>query len=532
MVVKKFYGKTTRDALRQVREELGADALILSNRPTIGGGVEIMAVADADVATLATSLSTTTRHPPRNAPATPASPVAPGPTSNLNGNAPPQSIPQPGSPRAATPPMNGTAPSGAAVNRALARTYAMPVEPLSGPAVPPPQQPPSSTPTTPPPRRPSAPPPLVDEAADYEVELRPRPASPPPQQPQRPAGPASSLPPHAESLRSHNAAPDPEMARQREIAVEELRQIGDEIKQLRSLLQGQLASFAWADMEHRAPNRLELFRYLLASGLSAALIRQLIDKMPAQYNGELALKWARSALMHNLKCAEADRELLDQGGIYAVVGPTGVGKTTTVAKLAARATMRFGAQHVALITTDSYRIGAQDQLRIYGKILSVPVYAVQNEAELQLTLADLADRHLVFIDTVGMGQRDARVAQQAAMFSHAGRPVERLLLIAANADGHTLEDVVRQYRGEGLTGCLLSKIDEAIALAPALDAIIRNRMRLFYVTNGQRVPEDLHLASASFLIDRALKAPQQPGSPFTLQGDELPIMNAAQAGWL
>ncbi|VEB41016.1 Flagella-associated GTP-binding protein [Chromobacterium violaceum] len=183
---------------------------------------------------------------------------------------------------------------------------------------------------------------------------------------------------------------------------QELRQIGDEIKLLRSLLQSQLASFAWSDMEGKAPNRLELFKHLLAMGFSAQLIRQLIEKMPAQYQAEVAVKWARSALAHNLKCADADREVMDRGGIFALVGPTGVGKTTTVAKLAARATMRFGAQHVALITTDSYRIGAQDQLRIYGKILGVPVFSIQNEGDLQLTLADLSNRHIVFIDTVGM----------------------------------------------------------------------------------------------------------------------------------
>ncbi|WP_024303813.1 flagellar biosynthesis protein FlhF [Pseudogulbenkiania sp. MAI-1] len=466
MVVKKFFGKTTRDALRQVREELGADALILSNRPTMGGGVEIMAVADADVANLATTLSTSTsKHPPRHVPA----PVAPT--------------------------------GGGAVNRALARTYALPVEPLEPPA-------------------PAAPTPaqLAASAAFPPRRETPPPPAAAPQQPLPPAAPAPV-----------KASPPP--AEEPEEVSQELKHIGEEIKLLRSLLQSQLASFAWSDMEERTPNRIELFKHLLAAGLSATLIRQLIDKMPAQYQGDVTLKWARSALMHNLKCADADRDVMERGGVYALVGPTGVGKTTTVAKLAARATMKFGAQHVALITTDSYRIGAQDQLRIYGKILGVPVYSIQNESELQLTLADLASRHIVFIDTVGMGQRDARVAAQTQMFDGAGREIQRILLMAANADGHTLEDVVRHYRGHGLAGCILSKIDESVAMGPALDVIIRNRLKMFYITNGQRVPEDLHLANAAFLIDRAMRSPQQ-NSPFALQGDELPIMNAAQAGWL
>ncbi|AXK38148.1 flagellar biosynthesis protein FlhF [Crenobacter cavernae] len=506
MVVKKYFGKTTRDALRQVREELGADALILSNRPTVGGGVEIMAVADADVAALATTLSTNSRHPARNThgSALRAAPAAP-------------------------------AAGGNALNRAIARTYAMPVEGLSSPAQPQFQATkPAATPIVPNDPQPAERPPerSMLPFSDHLGSPAGTPRQPAANRREEPE--AAPRPVIAPEPVPHAAAPAPEPAALRQDAAssEDIRQIGDEIKLLRSILQSQLATFAWNHLEDRSPNRAELFRSLLSSGLSSALIRQLIAKMPGQYEGEVASKWARSALTHNLKCAEADRELLDQGGIFALVGPTGVGKTTTVAKLAARAVMKFGPQHVALVTTDGYRIGAQDQLRIYGKILGVPVYAVQNEAELELTLADLAGRHIVFVDTVGMGQRDARVVQQAAMFAAAGRPVERILLLAANADGHTLEDVVRHYRGVGLAGCILSKIDESVSLGPALDAVIRNRLRLFYVTNGQRVPEDLHLASASYLIDRALKAPQLPASPFEMQANEMAIMNAAQAGWL
>ncbi|WP_147692538.1 flagellar biosynthesis protein FlhF [Vogesella mureinivorans] len=480
MVVRKFYGKTTRDALRQVREELGADALILSNRPTLGGGVEIMAVADADVSALATTLTPPSQpKPPRNVPQQPA-PVSPAPQQQ------------------ASP----------AVNRALARTYAMPVEPLEEPPAPPPPPPPPE-----PPR--NQPQPFLEH-----VQASSRRTAPPPQSAAQPAAAANPR-------RAAPAQDEPD----REQMAQELKQISDEIKQLRSLLQSQLAGFAWSDMEQRTPNRTELFRHLLTAGFSSALIRQLTQKLPPQYDGDVAQKWARSALIHNLKCMDPLHDPIEAGGIYALVGPTGVGKTTTVAKLAARATMRYGAQSVALITTDTYRIGAQDQLRIYGKILGVPVFSVQNEGDLQLTLADLTPRKVVLIDTVGMGQRDARVQTQLDMFNQAGRPVQRLLLLAANADGHTLEDVVRHYKGDGLTGAIVSKIDEALTLGPSLDVVIRNRLRLFYVTNGQRVPEDIHAAHAELLIDRALRAAQN-NSPFNPAGDEMAIMNAAQSGWL
>jgi flagellar biosynthesis protein FlhF len=212
--------------------------------------------------------------------------------------------------------------------------------------------------------------------------------------------------------------------------------------------------------------------------------------------------------------------------VYALVGPTGVGKTTTVAKLAARAVLRHGAAKVALVTTDTYRIGAQDQLRIYGRILGTPVFAVRDENDLEMTLSDLSGRHLVFIDTVGMSQRDKRLAEQVALLCGEQRDVKRLLLLGAPSQGVTLEEVARAYSGPGLIGCILTKIDEALTYGPVLDVAIRHELPVHYVTNGQRVPEDLHLANAVYLADRAFRI-NQPESPFTQDENDYPILMAA-----
>jgi flagellar biosynthesis protein FlhF len=208
------------------------------------------------------------------------------------------------------------------------------------------------------------------------------------------------------------------------------------------------------------------------------------------------------------------------------VGPTGVGKTTTVAKLAARAVLKHGAGKVAMITTDSYRIGAQDQLRIYGRILGSPVFVVRDENDLELTLLDLQGKHIVLVDTIGMSQRDRRVAEQISLFSGEGRSVKRLLLLGAPAQGITLEEVVRAYSGPGLSGCILTKIDEALSYGPALDVVIRHQLMVHYVTNGQRVPEDLHLGNANYMVDRAFRLGDADPA-FTADEADYPVLMAA-----
>ncbi len=409
MNVRKFHASTTREALRLVRDALGADAIILGNRQ-IPGGIEIMAVADQDVSSL-------TQAQPISAPV------------------------------------------------------------VEKPAVPPPSQ----------------------SAAPVE----------------KPAlGVAAAA-----------ALPDPMV-----------KDIAREIKFLRGMVEGQLAGFAWGDLQRHDPAKVEVLRTMLAVGLSPVLARQLLGRIPAGYDFNKGLRWLKVALTHNLHVFGPDDDIIDRGGVYALVGPTGVGKTTTVAKLAARCTLKHGASSVAMLTTDSYRIGAHEQLRIYGKILGVPVYAIKDGTDLHLTLSDLHHKHLVLIDTVGMSHRDRRVAEQVALLSGRNRGVKRLLLLNAAAQGSTLEDVVQSYQGQGetrLTGGVLTKIDEAASLGSVLDVIIRHRLVLSYVTNGQRVPEDMHLANAHYLVDRTFKL-VEGSSPFAMDESEYPLMMASgsdDTGW-
>ncbi len=302
-----------------------------------------------------------------------------------------------------------------------------------------------------------------------------------------------------------------------------------ELAGIKGLIEQQLAGFAWTGLGHEAPAKTLLLTDLLDAGFSAQLARRLVDSLPAGATREEGRDWLKGVLNRNLHTVGTEDEIVDAGGVYALVGPTGVGKTTTTAKLAARCVVRHGADCVALLTTDGYRIGAHEQLRIYGRILGVQVHAVRDAVDLRRTLADLTGKHMVLIDTIGMSQRDRMVAEQAAMLDGAG-DVQRLLLLNATSRGDTLDDVVRAYgRDAGssaLAGAILTKVDEAVSLAPAIDALIRNRLELYYVANGQRVPEDLHLPNRAYLLHRALKGLPE-NSPHRLVGDEAGLLLAA-----
>lgn len=295
-----------------------------------------------------------------------------------------------------------------------------------------------------------------------------------------------------------------------------------ELHSMRSMIEERLASVVWNEQERRDPVRGRLLRTMLTAGFSARLSKALLEKLPAGHSHAEGLAFVKSELLRTVPVGGDEEALLAQGGVYALVGPTGVGKTTTTAKLAARCVMRFGAQKLALVTTDSYRIGAFEQLRIYGQILDVPVFAVKDQASLQLVLQDLRDRHMVLIDTVGMSQRDRAVSDQVAMLCGAGRPVKRLLLLNAASHGDTLNEVVYAYQhagqGSELAGCIFTKLDEAPSYGALLDTVIRHRLPVHYLSNGQKVPENLVTADRAQLVEEVLQ-PRAAGGWFAADAE-------------
>jgi flagellar biosynthesis protein FlhF len=259
-------------------------------------------------------------------------------------------------------------------------------------------------------------------------------------------------------------------------------------------------------------------------------VKLVIDKLPEVEGMDEGMEWVKTVLESNVPVMENEDALMERGGVFALMGPTGVGKTTTTAKLAARCVMRFGASKVALLTTDSYRIGGHEQLRIFGKILGVSVHAVKDSADLQLALSELRNKHIVLIDTIGMSQRDRLLSDQISMLCRAGQPVQRLLLLNATSHGDTLNEVVQAYQNapdqQPLAGCILTKLDEATNLGSVLDTVIRYKLPVHYVSTGQKVPENLYVATKKFLIKSAFCIPRE-NSPFVPQDEDVPALLSA-----
>jgi flagellar biosynthesis protein FlhF len=288
-----------------------------------------------------------------------------------------------------------------------------------------------------------------------------------------------------------------------------LQQIRAELSDLRNLLERQMSGLAWGDEARRHPARAKIIRDLAELGLDTELSRSIATRVPDDLSAQHGWIKAIETLVGDV--AVANDDVLERGGVVALVGPTGVGKTTTIAKLAARYALRHGRKRVALVTIDNYRIGAHEQLRTYGRIMDVPVYTVKSPDEMRGTLDDLVDKDLVLIDTAGMSHRDQRIQDQFSILSAAQPNIKTYLVMAATTQFSGLNEIAQVFKGLSLQGCVLTKLDETTQLGGALSAVIAHRLPLLYLSDGQRVPEDLHVARAKNLVYRAVTLQRQTG---------------------
>ncbi|WP_417705006.1 flagellar biosynthesis protein FlhF [Rheinheimera aquimaris] len=291
---------------------------------------------------------------------------------------------------------------------------------------------------------------------------------------------------------------------QAKLVQQQMDAMRNEMLSMRQLLQHQVSGLMWQDLARREPVRALIIENLQQLGLSEQVADQLACFMPEELNSADAWEVALELLAGQLSTTNDD--ILRRGGVVALVGPTGVGKTTTVAKLAAEFAKRHGADQVALITTDSYRIGAFEQLATFGRIIGCPVKLAKDSDELALLINQLQQRKLILIDTAGMSQRDVRLAEKLASLMHNSRvKIKSYLVLSATAQARVMQESVTHFKRIPLSGCIFTKLDECLSLGEVINVAIANALPVSYLTNGQRVPEDIAVADAQKLVQQAEK---------------------------
>ncbi|HIZ49646.1 MAG TPA: flagellar biosynthesis protein FlhF [Candidatus Pseudomonas excrementavium] len=306
-----------------------------------------------------------------------------------------------------------------------------------------------------------------------------------------------------ERLHSERAAPAAEAApKPAPAGNNDIDAMRSEIAGLRDMLESQLGGLAWGQVNQHQPRQASLWRKLIHLGLPADLCKGLLTKVAEVTDVRQAWRLLLAHLAQGLPVMR--EELIEQGGVIALVGPTGAGKTTTLGKLAARYVLKHGSQNVALVTMDTYRIGAHEQLRTLGRILNVPVRVVDEQNSLSEVLEEFGNKRLVLVDTAGLQAQDPQLRGQLSELAAQGARISTLLVLAATSQYRVLKAAWHNYRCCNPVGCILTKVDEAATLGEALGLAMEQRLPVAYVADGQRIPDDLARGVGHQLVSRAV----------------------------
>lgn len=486
MRIKRTFAATMRDALILVKQEQGPDAVILGNKK-VPGGVEILSAIDYDEAAIASMAQAApgqgqARHSEREL-ATPANDVA--------SDAWVGSILNDGRKE----PTLGPVAAGGSRQRVSQPPIAAALE----------AAPVSQVQPAPAPRPASRP-----QAGSAAPQARAR---------QRVARPAAKKPVAKKAAVKKPAANKTAVRKQRPAAVRPapekpmIDEVKSELQNLRDLMESQLSVLQWDRFSQKHPVRTVLLNLMSEMGLGADVCETVLSHLD-KLNDDPHKVW-QQALGIIASCLPINRrDLLAEGGRIALVGSTGVGKTTTIAKLAARFAHTHGKRSVAMISTDQFRIGAQEQLQHFARLLEVPMLTANNSEELCDRLDMLADKKLVLIDTAGMSQRDLRLSEQFHRLQAGSPQIKPYLVLSANTQLAALNQTILNFGKVKLAGAIVTKLDEAASLGGVITASIRHQLVLAYCGTGQQVPEDLEPAKSHRLISRAVSLMQQYGEQF------------------
>ncbi|TFH91226.1 flagellar biosynthesis protein FlhF [Vibrio ouci] len=469
MKIKRFFAKDMRTALLQVKGELGDDAVIMSNKK-VAGGVEIVAAVDGEGSNgAANNYSSNPRH--NNPRPTQAKPQAPSPSRALaEDKVSLQSQSRPDSSMTKRFANMFKQYGGGDGSESKEETSADTLAALLN--------------------RQSA----VRQDGREAVQLKEdSPLARLIAEDRRLERPAAKLDPtRYERSRPNEAA----------VASEDLEEMKEEMTSIRRLLEHQVSGLMWQEVERREPLRAMLIKRLERMGVSSDLADQLACYIPEDTAPTKAWKALLGLVADQVPVSQKD--ILKRGGVVALLGPTGVGKTTTIAKLAARAAMEYGSDNVALVSTDTYRIGAHEQLAIYGRIMGCPVKVAKDSNELADVIYQLRNRRLILVDTAGMGQRDVRLSEQLdTLMQETGEVIHSYLVLPATAQRKVLQETIDHFKRIPLSGCIMTKLDESLSLGEFLSVVVQNALPVTYIANGQRVPEDIVIAQPKYMVAKA-----------------------------
>ena len=501
MKIRRYVAKDMRSALAQIKEELGADAVIMSNKK-IAEGVELMAAVDYNQNVKPTQAPESTAEV--NAQAASRIDMAEDSVAFTH-------APQPKEQPAEAPAdslaallnrqvqQNGydKAPATRAFDSQIANSSAQSARPVQSTA--------------------TAEPDIEQQFKDFTARLAQSNTSDTATHqaaPQQMAQQEFATPNNNDF--AENVAPltaTTHSQEQRQVSSNEFERMQKEMSSIRQLLEHQMSGLMWQDMAQKDPMRAVLVNRLMAMGLTEQIADQVASYIPANTNEDEAWQQAKQVIAQQLNTTNND--IIQRGGVVSLVGPTGVGKTTTIAKLAARFAQIHGADQVVLISTDSYRIAGFEQLATYGRIIGCQVKLAKDGTELDSLLQQFSQKKLILIDTAGMGQRDMRLSEHlTTLIANARVRIRNYLVLSANTQPRVMQENVERFKRIPLAGCIYTKLDESLSVGEIISTSLQNGLAIGYLTDGQRVPEDIKVANAEKLVTLAdrMAMKSQPSS--------------------
>jgi len=478
MKVKRIFAPDMRQAMRRVRDEIGPDAVIISNH-RVAGGVEVVAAREDEYEAAQAELKRSHNQSRRQ------SQERNEQIRILTGGRSHQSE---------------QASRNAALEEELNRTRARIAEASRRMTEPTPETGRSAN------RQ-------IDDEDDEDLRSileslrarhRQRDTTPPPSRPAAEPVPRSTRPARPVPADSDTLPADEDTLLSMQQEIQELRNMLQQVTDQKPVERTSApASPSRAQAESVVHARLEQL------GLSKQLVQQLMNGVEPDLTADKAWRNALARLSDALPVL--GEELVERGGMIVFVGPTGVGKTTTIGKLAARYVLQHGSSSVALVTTDCFRIAAHEQLKTFGRILDVPVRVVDENHSLEEVLQSLRNKRLVLIDTAGMNISDPQGMLQMQMLSSVTLRLKKLLVLSCSSQRQLMRSAFETYRELGLNGCVLSKTDESGSLGEALTLAIEKQLPIAYVTDGQKIPDDIGIARRHDLVSRAVVTAQKFG---------------------